>query len=46
MAEYTFKEFQNEYPDDAACLKRIMEINTAARKRIVRFATSGRNFIR
>jgi transposase len=26
MAEYTFKQFQAEYPDDAACLKRIMEI--------------------
>lgn len=26
MAEYTFKEFQAEYPDDAACLYRIMEI--------------------
>ena len=26
MAEYTFKEFQNEYPDDAACLKRIIQI--------------------
>jgi transposase-like protein len=26
MAEYTFKEFQAEYPNDAACLTRIMEI--------------------
>jgi transposase len=26
MAEYTFKQFQAEYPNDAACLKRIMEI--------------------
>ena len=26
MAEYTFKDFQAEYPNDAACLKRIMEI--------------------
>ena len=26
MAKYTFKEFQAEYPNDAACLKRIMEI--------------------
>lgn len=26
MAEYTFKEFQTEYPDDAACLRRIVEI--------------------
>jgi transposase-like protein len=26
MAEYTFQEFQAEYPDDAACLARIMEI--------------------
>lgn len=27
MAEYTFKEFQAEYPDDAACLAKLMEIN-------------------
>jgi transposase len=27
MAEYTFKEFQGEYPDDAACLTKLMEIN-------------------
>jgi transposase len=26
MAKYTFKEFQAEFPNDAACLKRIMEI--------------------
>ena len=26
MAEYTFKQFQAEYPNDAACLARIMEI--------------------
>lgn len=26
MAEYTFKTFQAEYPNDAACLARIMEI--------------------
>jgi len=26
MAEYTFKEFQAEYPNDAACLTRIMQI--------------------
>ena len=26
MAKYTFKQFQAEYPNDAACLKRIMEI--------------------
>src|SRR4051812_44980235 len=26
MTEYTFKEFQAEFPDDAACLARIMEI--------------------
>jgi transposase len=26
MAEFTFQEFQAEYPDDAACLARIMEI--------------------
>lgn len=26
MAEYTSKQFQEEYPDDAACLARIMEI--------------------
>jgi transposase-like protein len=26
MAEYTFKQFQAEYPDDAACLRRIMQI--------------------
>jgi transposase len=27
MSEYTFKEFQAEYPDDAACLTKLMEIN-------------------
>ena len=27
MTEYTFKEFQTEYPDDAACLTKLMEIN-------------------
>ncbi len=26
MAKYTFKQFQAEYPDDAACLAKIMEI--------------------
>jgi transposase len=26
MAKYTFKQFQAEYPNDAACLTRIMEI--------------------
>jgi transposase len=26
MAEYTFVQFQEEFPNDAACLKRIMEI--------------------
>jgi hypothetical protein len=26
MAEYTFKQFQAEYPNDGACLKQIMEI--------------------
>jgi len=26
MAEYTFAQFQEEFPNDAACLKRIMEI--------------------
>ena len=26
MAEYTFQQFQAEYPNDAACLARIMEI--------------------
>ena len=25
--KYTFKEFQAEYPDDAACLEKLMEIN-------------------
>ena len=24
MAQYTFKSFQGEYPDDAACLKAVM----------------------
>jgi len=27
MAKYTFKEFQAEYPNDAACLAKLMEIN-------------------
>jgi transposase len=27
MTKYTFKEFQAEYPDDAACLTKLMEIN-------------------
>ncbi|MBA1142260.1 IS1595 family transposase [Mesorhizobium neociceri] len=27
MTKYTFKEFQAEYPDDAACLAKLMEIN-------------------
>jgi hypothetical protein len=26
MAEYTFKTFQAEFPDDAACLAKVMEI--------------------
>jgi transposase len=26
MAKYTFKQFQAEYPDDAACLAKLMEI--------------------
>ncbi len=30
MAEYTFKQFQAEYPNDSACLKRIMEIQYGA----------------
>jgi transposase-like protein len=27
MAKYTFKQFQEEYPTDAACLAKLMEIN-------------------
>jgi transposase-like protein len=27
MAKYTFKQFQQEYPDDASCLAKLMEIN-------------------
>lgn len=27
MAKFTFKQFQAEYPDDAACLAKLMEIN-------------------
>lgn len=27
MAKYTFKQFQAEYPDDASCLARLMQIN-------------------
>lgn len=27
MSKYTFKQFQAEYPDDAACLAKLMEIN-------------------
>jgi transposase len=27
MATYTFKQFQSEYPDDAACLAKLMETN-------------------
>jgi transposase-like protein len=27
VAEYTFKQFQAEYPNDAACLAKLMEIN-------------------
>jgi hypothetical protein len=30
MANYTFKQFQAEYPNDAACLAKPMEINYAA----------------
>lgn len=26
MAKFTFKQFQAEYPDDAACLERLMEV--------------------
>jgi transposase len=26
MANYTFKPFQAEYPNDAACLAKLMEI--------------------
>ena len=45
MAEYTFKEFQT-ISDDAACLKRIMQIQYGGEETHCRFATSGRNFIR
>ena len=27
MSKFTFKEFQAEYPDDAACLAKLMEVN-------------------
>src|SRR5665811_2251175 len=27
MSKYTFKEFRAEYPDDAACLVKLMEVN-------------------
>jgi transposase-like protein/predicted RNA-binding Zn-ribbon protein involved in translation (DUF1610 family) len=27
MTKYTFKKFQAEYPDDAACLAKLMEVN-------------------
>src|SRR5438132_124366 len=27
MSKYTFKQFQAEYPNDAACLAKLMEIN-------------------
>jgi transposase-like protein len=27
MARYTFQQFQSEYPDDASCLAKLMEIN-------------------
>ena len=27
MWKYTFKQFQAEYPDDAACLAKLMEVN-------------------
>jgi predicted RNA-binding Zn-ribbon protein involved in translation (DUF1610 family)/transposase-like protein len=27
MAKYTFKQFQDEYPNDATCLAKLMEIN-------------------
>jgi len=27
MSKFTFKEFQAEYPDDAACLVKLMEVN-------------------
>ena len=27
MAKYTFKQFQAEYPNDAVCLAKLMEIN-------------------
>ena len=32
MAKYTFKQFQAEYPDDAACLAKIMEIQYGGKK--------------
>ncbi len=33
MAKYTFKQFQAEYPDDAACLLRLMEIKCGGTER-------------
>ena len=27
FAKYTFKQFEAEYPDDAACLAKLMEVN-------------------
>ena len=27
MSKYTFKEFQTEYPNDGACLAKLMEVN-------------------
>jgi len=32
MAKYTFKQFQSEYPDDAACLAKLMEIQCGGTK--------------
>jgi transposase len=32
MAKYTFKQFQAEYPNDAACLAKLMEINYGGTK--------------
>lgn len=32
MTQYTFKQFQTEYPDDAACLAKLMEIKHGGTK--------------
>ena len=43
MAKYTFKQFQAEYPDDAACLAKLMEINYGGdRNRLSRLQAAGR----